>query len=82
MGYRMLLAVWPDEVVDAAIFTRFRRSKRFNDGACRDDRCRPADVPHRPPPLCCADGCIPCKGCERLGVSAGFRLVPIQRPVL
>jgi hypothetical protein len=82
MGYRMLLAVWPDEVVDAAIFTRFRRSKRFNDGACRDDRCRPADVPRRPLAPRCADGCIPCKGCERLEGWARCRLVPIQRWVL
>jgi len=72
----------PDEVLDAAIFTRFRRSETFSDGACGQDRCRPADVPRRPPAARCADGCIPCKACERLEVSAGFRVVPIQRPVL
>jgi hypothetical protein len=49
MGYPGPLAVWPDEVPDAAIFTRFRRPEAFSDGACAEDRCRPADVPRRPP---------------------------------
>jgi hypothetical protein len=49
MGYPGPLAVWPDEVPDAAIFTRFRRPEAFSDGECAEDRCRPADVPRRRP---------------------------------
>ena len=82
MGYRTLLAVRPDEMLDTGIFTRFRRPGAFSDEVRSEDRCRPADVPRRPLASCCAEGCIPCKGCERLEVSAGFRLVSIQRPVL
>ena len=82
MGYLMAPRVSPDEVADTAIFTRFRRSETFTDAACREDPCRPADVRRPPTTSCCADGCIPCKGCGWLKVSAGPRLVPIQRSVL
>jgi hypothetical protein len=40
--------VRPEEMPDAAIFTRFRRRETFSGGACGEDRCRPADVPRRP----------------------------------
>src|SRR6476646_6649116 len=69
-GVSQPLAVWPGEVMEGAIFTRFRRPETFSDLACGEDLCRPADVPCRPPAPCCVDGCIPCKACERLDLSA------------
>jgi hypothetical protein len=49
MGYRTLLAVRPDEMLDTGIFTRFRRPGAFSDEVRSEDRCRPADVPRGPP---------------------------------
>jgi hypothetical protein len=49
MGYGPPSRARSPQIRNAAIFTRFRRRETSSDGACGEDRCRPADVARRPP---------------------------------